>query len=257
MTMPPNSLESPTPGRSSVTALLTLVVGVMTGGLFSPVKAQPLPGQPALQLEFPAVSPGIPAYARLELLIPGSDVPNDENWAAIVFYRNPDCVPSDFDLGQFFHPPGPDGLGAFACPLLIEGHELWENGPEVDLAPIYVRSRNATPNLPIWFVEWSDLKPLLDSGQVFIGEIKDLPSLLLGNARWFEEALYPNGAAADPALTMKAVGRLENGSQFQLSWHFQASINADEVVIEFEVPEWRPPGPPPQVCKWLPTLPIC
>jgi hypothetical protein len=33
--------------------------------------------QPPLKLDFPSVSPGIPAYARLELLIPDFDVPKN------------------------------------------------------------------------------------------------------------------------------------------------------------------------------------
>ncbi len=91
----------------------------------APLHAQPFPGQPGTQLSFPQESPGVPAYARLELLVPNFDVPNNNRWAAIVFYRDPDCVPEDFNLGQFFHPPGDHGLGAYGCPLLIEGHEIW------------------------------------------------------------------------------------------------------------------------------------
>ena len=249
-------------GRSLRVALLTFAAGLLAAaGLSAPASAQSLPGQPTLHLEFPVVSPGIPAYARLELLIPGFDVPDDKHWAAIVFYRDPDCVPPDFDMGRFFDLPGPNGLGAFACPLLIEGHEIWENGPGQDVGPIYVRSRNATPNLPIWFVKWSDLRPLLDSGEIYIGQIKSLPSLVRGKARWFEEALYPNGAAIDPGLSMKAEGKLDHGGKFRLSWHYQASARADEVVIELEHPPVRHPPVrlprPPLLCKKLPELPIC
>lgn len=193
------------------------------------VQAQSLPGQPGAQLAFPAQSPGIPAYARLELLIPGFDVPNDRRWAAIVFYRDPSCIPPDFDLGQFFHPPGPAGLGAFACPLLVEGEEIWENGPGLDPAPIYVRTRNAVPDLPVWFVAWRELEPLLASGEVFIGDIESLRSLRRGSARWFEEALYPNGTAEVPGITLEAEGTLESGKRFKLAWHY-VNLGADEDV---------------------------
>lgn len=258
MTIRLNSHQSRPAGRSLGIALLTLAAGMLAAiGLSLPAKAQSLPGQPGLQLEFPVVSPGIPAYARLELLIPGFDVPHDKHWAAVVFYRNPDCVPPDFDLGQFFDLPRPGSLGAFACELLVEGHEIWRNGPSKDLGPIYVRTRNATARLPIWFVKWSDLRPLLDSGKVYIWQIRNLPSLVRGEARWFEEALYPNGAASDPGLTMKAAGRLENGGKFLLSWHFQASTNADEVVIRLEHHPVQQPGPPRHVCKTHPKLPPC
>lgn len=258
MTIRLNSHPPRPAGCSLGTTLLTLAAGMLAAiALSLPAKAQSLPGQPGLHLEFPVVSPGIPAYARLELLIPGFDVPHDEHWAAIVFYRNPACVPPDFDLGQFFDLPGPAGLGAFGCELLVEGHEIWQNGPGQDLGPIYVRTRNATARLPIWFVKWSELRPLLESGQVYIGEIKSLPSLLRGEARWFEEALYPNGAASDPGLTMKAEGKLEGGGKFGLSWHFQASANADEVVIRLEFPPAGPPGMPSIICEKHPKLRFC
>ena len=197
----------------------------------APIHAQPLPGQPGTQLNFPQESPGVPAYARLELLVPNFDVPNNSRWAAIVFYRDPACVPEDFDLGQFFHPPGPGGLGAFGCPLLIEGHELWKNGPGADPAPIYVRSRNAVPDLPVWFVAWRELRPILESGQVFIGDLENLPSLVRGSARWFEEALHPNGSAELPGITMRAEGSLENGGTFRLDWHFVDQGAEDRVTI--------------------------
>ncbi len=198
-------------------------------------QAQQLPGQPGLQRDFPLQSPGVPAYARLELLVPNFDVPNNNRWAAIVFYRDPACVPQDFNLGRFFDFPSRQGLGAFACPLLVEGHEIWENGPETDLAPRYVRTRNAVPNLPIWFVAWNELRPILESGQVFIGDISRLPSLVRGSAQWYEEALYPNGAAEIPGITLRSEGTLEDGGRFRLKWHFTNQGAEDDVTIHL----WR------------------
>ena len=203
----------------------------------APLKAQPLPGSPAVQLDFPVDSPGVPAYARLELLIPGFDLPNNDRWAAIVFYRDPGCVPDDFNLGRFLHLPGPGGPGAFGCRLLVEGHEIWQNGPGLDPAPIYVRTRNAVPDLPVWFVGWDELHPLLESGQVFIGDIEALPTLVRVSARWFEEALYPNGSADVPGITLRAEGSLENGGVFSLNWHY-VNLGAEESV---SIRLWRRP----------------
>ncbi len=203
----------------------------------APLQAQPLPGSPAVQLDFPVDSPGVPAYARLELLIPDFDVPNNDRWAAIVFYRDPACVPDDFNLGRFFHLPGPGGPGAFGCRLLVEGHEIWQNGPRTDPAPIYVRTRNAVPDLPVWFVAWDELRPILESGQVFIGDIEALSSLVRGSARWFEEALYPNGSADVPGITLRAEGNLENGGVFRLNWHY-VNLGAEESV---SIRLWRNP----------------
>lgn len=209
--------------------------------------------QPPLKLDFPSMSPGIPAYARLELLIPDFDVPKNEHWAAIVFYRDPDCVPGDFNLGTFFDPPI-GGPGAFACELLVEGHELWANGPGLDPAPFYVLSRNLTPNLPVWFVSWPELRALFDTGQVTVTALRALPSLVRGWAWSFEERLHPNETAADPAITISARGRLEDGRLFALGWHFQQSADLDLVSIEFG-PGTGKPGP--MACNAMPGKPYC
>lgn len=242
------------PSLSFCRAGLVLVAILLVLAAMAPVQAQPLPGQPGLHLVFPAESPGIPAYVRLNLNVGDYDLPNDGNWAALVFYRDPDCIPANFDLGQFFDPPGPGGLGAFNCPILTEGLELWENGPGAgDAAPLYARSRNATPGLPIWFVASSEIQPFIDSGHVFIDDIVSLPSLIRGSARWYEEALYPSEAAPDPSITMRAEGRLETGGRFSLNWHNQSSTGEDDVVIQLELPGSGPPA----LCNRRPHLPFC
>ncbi len=204
---------------------------------WTPSQAQQPPEPSHYQLDFPVQSPGIPAYARLELLVPNFDVPNNQRWAAIVFYRDPACIPQDFNLGRFFHFPGDGSPGAFACPLLIEGQEIWDEEPSPFGAPIYVRSRNAVPNMPIWFVAWNELRPILESGQVFIGDISRLPSLVRGSAYWYEEALYPNGFAELPGITLRSEGTLEGGGRFKLKWHFTDQGAEDEVTIRL----WRKP----------------
>lgn len=222
-------LNSPGRIRFLPVALAMVLLITMTPG--TAPQAQQFPWQPAAQFDFPVQSPGIPAYARLELLVPNFDVPNNNRWAAIVFYRDPACVPPDFNLGQFFHPPGPGGPGAFGCPLLVEGHEIWDTEPGPGQAPIYVRTRNAVPNMPVWFVAWDELRPIFESGQVFIGDITALPSLTRGSAQWYEEALYPNGAAELPGITLKSEGTLEDGGTFLLRWHFADQGAEDQVTI--------------------------
>ena len=55
--------------------------------------------QAAKRFEVPEESPGIPAYARLG----GPNIaPHIDDWAAIVFFRNPACVPPGFNLFDFF-----------------------------------------------------------------------------------------------------------------------------------------------------------
>lgn len=238
---------------------LLLAAALLVIAVAGPLAAQPGDDTGPVRLDFPTQSPGIPAYARLELLIPDFDVPNDEEWAAIVFYRDPDCIPLDFDLGQFFHTPGPDGPGAFGCQLLVEGFELWASGPPEDVAPVYARTRSAVPALPVWFVSWPELASLLDNGMVFIDEIEALPSLIRGSAWWFEESLHPNGSAPDPAISLNARGRLESGGRFFLEWHYHASAGEDHVDIELELDDdsGGQSNPPHMFCLIHPYLPGC
>lgn len=227
---------SKAPLLASRTAMLT---ALLLTALTFPMQlcAQPLPGQPMLKQDFPVTSPGIPAYARFELLIPNFDLPNNRQWAAIVFYRDPSCVPSNFDLGGFFDLPGPSGLGAFACPLLIEGHEIWRNGPGLDLAPQYVLSRNAVPELPVWFVRWQELSAAIEDGDLTMNELRGMASLNRAKARWFEERLYPNDGADHPGISLRAEGGLEFGGSFKLAWDYANFGEVDQVKIRMFGPK--------------------
>ena len=67
----------------------------------------------------------------------GQEIYHDDEWAAIPFFRDPACVPEDFNLLDFFDfrllP------GEVVCPLTVDGFEIWENGPGLDPAPIQVQ----------------------------------------------------------------------------------------------------------------------
>jgi hypothetical protein len=243
--------QAPTPAPLDTSRSMTMAIDhtfrrlPIFGMAVATLMATAVTAAEPVRLEFPSQSPGVPAYARLELLIPGFDVPMTPRWSAIVFYRDPACVPPDFDLGRFFHLPGPGGPGAFGCELLVEGHELWANGPGQDAAPMYAFSRNASPNMPVWFVSTAELLPLLDSGAVTIKQLQALPSLRKGVAWHYSESLYPNGSAPSPGITLRADGRLEAinrgtpGQQFKLRWHYHAARGEDEVVIKFHGPSSR------------------
>jgi hypothetical protein len=234
-------------------SILLLAIGFL---LAAPLQAQPV------QLDFPSVSPGIPAYARIHI-IPDLDtgnlgnVPRDEQWVALVFYRDPDCIPVSFDLGEFFDFPGPDGPGAFGCQLLIEGMELWANGPDSDMAPMFTRARNAVPDLPIWFFDRAEFDAELENGSVFINDLTALPSLIRARAFWFEEYLNPPGGADDPGLGLRANGRLESGGRFYLEWQFHPSRGEDEALFYMELQDEPPPVPDhprPLICVIRPDL---
>ena len=75
-----------------------------------------------------------PFYARIERDPAGRpNVLNDGEWAVIPFYREPGCVPADFNLLNLFDAPR-----AFACALAVDGFEVWADFPH---SPAAVRSR--------------------------------------------------------------------------------------------------------------------
>ncbi|HET9587888.1 MAG TPA: hypothetical protein VFO91_03770 [Anaerolineales bacterium] len=64
-------------------------------------------------------NPGPPFYARFQDSPPY--IFSDGEWAVIYFYRDPNCVPANFNLLLFF-----DFADSFGGPLEVHGFDLWE-----------------------------------------------------------------------------------------------------------------------------------
>jgi len=167
-----------------------------------------------------------PFYARIssgEFTGGQEEIYHTEEWAAVVFYRQPDCVPSGFNLLSFVDfsiwalPP------ADRCPLTIEGFEVWETFPPAGPAgPIQAKFRGLGA-VPVWFVSWPELQALIADGVLTIGELESATTLLKGHADRYNETLHP------PELSIRhiaidAQGRLEDGTRFQ----FQAAVSISE-----------------------------
>jgi hypothetical protein len=255
------------------TVMASLTATILLAG---PVQAQPLPHLALARLDVPVESPGIPYYVRLSRSGDGTSssgwvVPANADWTAIVFYRDPDCIPMDFDLGFGIDPPGPDGLGAFACKPLFEGFDLRFSTLDPFLPPDYVFMRNSTADMPIWFVQSQEINELLDRGFVYLDEIEVLPSRVAGRAWQFEEQIRPFGPNPEATVRVTARGGLENGGQFSFFWFYRADVpdptdlsSATELENVFELyadlPQQSPPsnpGPPNIICAIHPHLPPC
>jgi len=185
----------------------------------------------AIRIEVPEQGPGIPAYARIngEPLSIRPYVIQDGTWAAIPFYRLPECVPRDFNLLSFFDIPR-----AFSCPLTVRGFEIWKNGlPPVDFAPIQTELRGVGA-VPIWFVRWSELQGAIADGTLTVTELWTLPSLRIGTASFFQESLHPVEAPAGRgSLQIVAHGLLSNGTSFQLEVASPDQDSISSVKISF------------------------
>jgi hypothetical protein len=169
---------------------------------------------------------GVPAYARIELGL----VHHTADWAAIAFYRDPGCVPPDFNLLDFFDAPR-----AFECTLTVEGFEIWRNGPWAgDAGPIQTVSAGLGA-VPVWFVRWDELEEAIDDDSLTIDELAALPSLRIGSAASFRETLHPYGNANQTKTQIVAEGTWNdesNGGMF----FFQVEETHNQlkhVMIEF------------------------
>ena len=137
-------------------------------------------------------------------------LPHTEEWAVVIFYRTPACVPADFNLLDFFDaPPRP-----FSCALHIEGFTLWRSLDDPYAAEIILHGTGA---VPVWFVRWPELQAAIADGVLTIGELAALPSLLTGSASFFLESIRNDivqQRGGNEALI--ASGTLTDGRSFQV-----------------------------------------
>jgi hypothetical protein len=158
----------------------------------------------------------VPFYARIErgsVSLTDHIVHTDE-WAAIVFYRPPECVPDgvpyDFDLLDFFD------FGAFGCtPPTTDGFMIWESEPGPDSTPIQI-NLHGLGAVPVWFVSWPELLAAVADDNLPMSELKEMDSLLIGSASFYKETLHPAGGAQIPTINFVAHGRLQDGRSFQV-----------------------------------------
>ncbi|HKR58523.1 MAG TPA: hypothetical protein VJS64_02220 [Pyrinomonadaceae bacterium] len=164
---------------------------------------------PDVVFQVPEESPGPPFYA---ISANGGFIPQDGVWAAIPFLRELQCVPPGANLLQI------TGPFAFQCTLTVEGHEHWENGPFVDLAPRQTQFYGLG-EVPIIFVQLTELEPAL-AGGLSLSELLALPSTIVGTAIFYKETDIfgisgPQGAGRG-SYKINARGNLSDGRPFSL-----------------------------------------
>jgi hypothetical protein len=167
--------------------------------------------QGLIRVTFPSAEfAGIPAYAR----IASGEIYIADGWAVIAFYRDPTCVPDNFNLLLFFDPPA-----AFGCPLTVEGYALYEPDAYPMGAP-KVSHATGTGAVPIWLVPADVLLAAVADGVLDMVELQGLAGLLMGYAAQFNELLQPlphpvfGGGHPNPKLIQTAHGTLLDGRRF-------------------------------------------
>ena len=179
-----------------------------------------------------AEDPGAPLYARVGEPT-GPVFYNDGVWAAIVFYRDPGCIPADFNLLAFF------AFDSFGCDLTVSGFDIWEVEPFSAPPKIHKSKGNA---VPVWFVPLDVAFAAAADGVLTIGELAGLEGLRKGMADRFNETLRPiplppelgGGGHPSPGLILKAKGDLEDGGTF--AFHL-TRVEPDVKAIKITLPE--------------------
>jgi len=160
-----------------------------------------------------AQDPGPPFYARIESTPPHLLVA--DGFAVVVFYREPGCIPANFNFLEFFQPPI-----AFGCAPTVDGFSLWEDGVGSG-APKIAVSRGS--DVPVWIVPAATALAAIEDGTLTITELSTLQGLEKGRATQFHETLKPSefmgqGGNPNPSLVIEARGQLDGGGSF--SFHY-------------------------------------
>lgn len=108
---------------------------------------------------------GLPFYARIEPTPPYIF----GEWAVIVFYRDPGCIPASFNLLLFFDLPA-----AFGCSLTVHGASLHPSEALIGASKIAIFKGFGA--VPVWFVPVENVNQALQDGRQFylhITEVKE------------------------------------------------------------------------------------
>src|SRR5262245_53037929 len=131
----------------------------------------------------------------------------DDEWAAIAFYRPPSSVPAEFNLLDTID------FAALDQPLSVDGFAVFKD--LADPAPKVAQARG-NGAVPIWFVSTAELQAATADGILTIGELSALPSLRTGTATRYYEQNHIVGIHPVSHLTIMAQGTLDDGGSFSL-----------------------------------------
>jgi hypothetical protein len=163
----------------------------------------------SITLQFPGEDPGPPFYTLVER----SFLPHTDEWAPIVFVRDPTCTPVDFNLLDQLAVPE-----AFGCTSTVEGHVTYKNGPPpIDFVPWQV-VMHGTGAVPIVFVPWPALQAAITDDVLTLSEVRAIPGLLVGVASTFELSQQPGSlrpqGTGNGKIELVARGLLTDGRSF-------------------------------------------
>ena len=167
-----------------------------------------------------------PAYARIAQDASGTEIYHDDTWVAIVFYCNPEDIPTaaePFNLLDFY-----DFrvlTGEVQVPMTVSGFLLWDSEA---MAPSHC-NLHGNGAVSVWFVSWPELQgAIIDDGKLTVPELKTLLSLKKGTAAVYNEELLSLAH-----ITINAQGQFDGGGQFQ--FHAMGTIASGALIIRIRI----------------------
>ncbi len=138
------------------------------------------------------------------------------DYAAFIFYRNPDCVPDWFDFFVYVDIPG-----AFFCnPVTVEGFAIYED--PADFTPKQGKFYGLGA-VPEWFVEREVYDQMVDDGVLTMQEVVDNSSIS-GFAHCYRETLHTSGVHPVPMKNIIARGTLDEDSSMDASFKIHGLV---------------------------------
>lgn len=219
------------PPRARLLVLLVLLAACDAQHPFAPAPDAQFSNSPTAL--FRVESPMFPFYSRTE---PPSSVGgfgyHTDEWAAVVFYRDPSCVPTDFNLFAFVDIPG-----AFGCTSTVDGFSLHVEPDGV--TPPKVSNLHGTA-VAIWFVPWeAAFQQAVHDESLTIVQLEAMPGLLKGVATQFREILQSVENHPVPKINISARGEIlpEYGGgtfRYNVNWPGLTVATVRNVSIEIQ-----------------------
>jgi hypothetical protein len=144
--------------------------------------------------KFPGDFPGPPFYS-FEFSSPA------DGWAAVLFLRDPDSIPSDANLLAL-------DFGAVARPLTVHGYTIRSNPLP---APPDVFHAEGNDDMPVWLLSSADIAAAVADGLLKIGELESASSLVKGTADLF----VIHEEVRSDLIQVTSHGDLDDGRRFK------------------------------------------
>ena len=157
-------------------------------------------------------------------------LPHTDEWAVVVFYRSPGCIPTEFNLLDFLDFQRPAPPCASCTSRAVNWVSLDDPYPAAQFFP-------GTGAVPVWFVRWPELQAAVADDVLTIGELAALPSLTVGSASFFHESVRNDTRGQRGGNeTLVVSGMLTDGRSFfvQMTEKFRDGVHLfPHMTIQF------------------------